>query len=222
VVRGVGPPSRAHPLTRVRGLARDGGPTVNDATGTRVVRWRRGWHGRRAGRWLPRSRETFLRVEGQSQWLLIQWLPREGYWVVAAGLVGASADATIYTCPRYQSDAMKRRVAMRPGDIIVPPISATSTHWPKLPAIRAFLHETSYEDKTPRQPGYMTVRNKVTTMEVTLYDVDGCCRLVVRGPTLDHALSLAEQLLGVEDAAWEPDRYLAEQAARNKPKKKGA
>jgi hypothetical protein len=195
---------------------------MSRALAVRDAHWVRGWHGRRARQWLPLRGERWLRVVGRTQWLLVQWLPREGYWVTSAGTVGTPDAVPIYTCPRYERDAVKRRQAMRPGDTVTPPIPATSTHWPKLPALREFLHATQYEDKTPRTPGYMTVRNRVTTMEVTVYDVDGCCRLVSRGPTLDHALSLIEQLLGVEDAPWEPDRYLADQAAKSRPRKKGA
>ncbi len=97
---------------------------------------------------------------------------------------------------------MKRRSPPTPGVVIVPAIPASSTLWPKLPATRAFLHDTQYEDNSPRTPGYLTVRNKVSSMEVTFYDPDSGCRLPVRGRTLDEALTLGEQLLGVEEAPW--------------------
>jgi hypothetical protein len=115
---------------------------------------------------------------------------------------------------------MKRRIAARPGDAVVPALPSASVHWPKLPALREFLTATKYDDGTPRTPGYVTVRNRVSTFEVTVYDVDGCCRLSSRAGKLDDALSLVEQLLGVEDAPWEPDRYLTEQAAKVPKKKK--
>lgn len=114
---------------------------------------------------------------------------------------------------------MKRRQAARPGDTVVPPLSSTSTLWPKLPAIREFITATEYEDKTPRTPGYITVRNRVTTFEVTMYDPDSGSRLSARAPTLDAALALVEQLLGVEDAPWEPDTYLQKLIAQNGKKK---
>lgn len=193
---------------------------MRDCYGHRQLKWRRGWCRRRVCRWLPRRGEVFIRVVGQSQWLIVQWLPREGYWVTSAGQVGAPPTETIYTSPRYQSDVMKRRQAARPGDTVVPALPSTSTLLPKLPALREFISATAYDDGTPRTPGYFTVRNRVTTYEVTVYDPDGAARLSGRAPTLDGALSLVEQLLGVEEAPWEPDRYLAEQAAKSRPKKR--
>ena len=115
---------------------------------------------------------------------------------------------------------MKRRQAARPGDTVLPALPSTSTHLPKLPALREFLSATKYDDDTPRTPGYVTVRNRVTTYEVTVYDPDSASRLSCRGPTLDAALALVEQLLGVEEAPWEPDNYLASQQTKSKPKKR--
>jgi hypothetical protein len=115
---------------------------------------------------------------------------------------------------------MKRRQAATPGGTIVPPLPSSSVHWPKLPALREFITATKYDDGSPRTPGYLTVRNRVTTFEITVYDPDGCCRLSARASTLDEALALTEKLLGVEEAPWEPDRYLQEQASRGAKKKR--
>lgn len=195
---------------------------MRDKYGTKVVQWHRGWHGKRVGQWLPRRGEKMLKIVGVKHWLRVQWLPREGYWVVSSGEVGMPDDKPFYFNPRYEGDAMKRRQAARPGDTVLPALSSASTHWPKLPAIREFISATKYDDGTPRTPGYVTVRNRLTTYEVTIYDPDGAARLSTRAPTLDAALSLMEQLLGVEEAPWEHDRYLADQQAKSKPRKKGA
>jgi len=118
---------------------------------------------------------------------------------------------------------MKRRQAAVPGQHVVPALPSSSTLWPKLPALREFITATTYDDGSARTPGYVTVRNRVTTFEVTVYDPDGAARLSARAPTLDGALSLVEQLLGVEEAPWEPDRYLQEQSAKlNKKSRKGS
>lgn len=195
---------------------------MRDPMGNKVMHWRRGWCAKKVGQWLPRSGEKMIRVVGPRHWLLVQWLPREGYWVVASGEVGKPYTQPFYFNPRYQGDAMKRRQAARPGDTVIPALPSASVHWPKLPAIREFISATKYDDGTPRTPGYITVRNRVTMYEVTMYDPDGAARICTRAPKLDDALSLMEQLLGVEDAPWEHDRYLAEQQAKQKPRKKGA
>jgi len=114
---------------------------------------------------------------------------------------------------------MKRRQAAVVGTTIVPPLPATSTLWPKLPALRAFLTETAYDDNTPRTPGYVTVRNRVTTFEVTVYDPDSGTRLAARGPDLDTALSLVEKLLTTDEAPWEPDNWLQSQLGKKSKKK---
>lgn len=93
----------------------------------------------------------------------------------------------------------------------MPPLPSTSTLLPKCPALREFISATVYDDGTPRTPGYVTFRNRVTTYEVTVYDPDSASRLCARGPDLDHTLNLLEKLLGAEEAPWEPDRYLQEQ-----------
>lgn len=192
---------------------------MQDAQGTRVVRPLNVWTRRRVCRWSPRRGERWLRLLLPRAWWLLQWLPREGWWITSAGEAGTPFDAPTYSSPRYQGDAMKRRQAAEPGKATVPPLPATSTHWPKLPTIREFITATSYDDGSARQPGYLTVRNRTTTMEVTLYDPDSGSRLVCRGPSLDEALVLAEKLLGAEEAPWEVDNYLQQQLAKSKKKK---
>lgn len=115
---------------------------------------------------------------------------------------------------------VKKRQPVEVGQAVIPAIPSASTLWPKLPAIREFVHATAYEDGSPRTPGYITIRNRATTMEVTCYDVDSGTRLSARGQTLDQALSLMEQLLGVEEAPWERDNYLADQLAKRAKKRR--
>lgn len=191
-------------------------------TGTKIVRWRGRWSHRRVGQRTPRGREVFLYILMRTQWHLVQWLPREGWWTVAAGLGSEPDGEPYYFAPRYQGDAMKRRLPAVPGTAVVPPLPSASTLLPKLPALREFITATKYEDNTPREPGYFTVRNRVTTFEVTVYDPDSASRISARGKTLDEALGLVEQLIGVEEAPWEPDAYLAQLAAKKRPRKKGA
>lgn len=102
----------------------------------------------------------------------------------------------------------------------MPPAPMTSVLLAKLPAIREFMSATQYDDGSPREPGYMTIRTWGTQWQVTVYDPDSGARMPVRAPELDKALLLVEQLLGVEEAPWEIDRYLSEQLAKKSKKKR--
>jgi len=114
---------------------------------------------------------------------------------------------------------MKRRAAPAESNPLTKALPALSVMLGKLPALREFITATSYDDGSPRQPGYFTFRNRTTTFEVTAYDVDAGLRLACRGEKIDDAFALLEQLLGVEDAPWEVDNYLMEQAKRRAKKK---
>lgn len=116
---------------------------------------------------------------------------------------------------------MKRRQPAVAGGTVLPALPSVSTLLAKLVNLRAFCSETSYDDGSPRQPGYFTFRNRVTVYEVTVYDPDSGTRLVVRGPDWDKTFLSVEQLLGAADAPWEMDKYLSEQLAK-RSRKKGA
>lgn len=115
---------------------------------------------------------------------------------------------------------MKRRTPPASEDAIIKPLPAASVMLAKLPTIREFLTATQYDDKTPREPGYVTLRNLGTTFEVTLYDPDAGLRLPCRGDTLDGVLALMEQLAGTEEAAWEVDRYLTQRKQERAKKRR--
>lgn len=87
------------------------------------------------------------------------------------------------------------------------------------PLLIEFISSTVYEDGSPREPGYATIRVRGTEWEVTLYDPDAGARLPVRGGTVDDALIAVEVAIGSEEVQWEQDRYLMEQLAK-RPKKK--
>ena len=117
---------------------------------------------------------------------------------------------------------MKRRQPVVNVGACAPALPATSVLLAKLPAIREFLSATAYDDGSPRVPGYLTLRNRGHSYELTLYDPDAGLRLPTRGPDLDKTLLLAEQLLGVEEAPWEVDNYLTEQLAKRAKRKRAS
>lgn len=78
---------------------------------------------------------------------------------------------------------------------------------------------TRYDDGDPRKPGWMTIKTMGSAWIVQVKDPDACLSLTATGQTLDDALSLADLLLGSEEAPWEPDHFLKRQGAPAKPKK---
>jgi len=151
---------------------------------------------------------------------VVHWRPYQGWWLVSSGRSGDDWYSPTFISPRPEVMTVKRRQPTDAVPIIAPALPSASVHWPKLVNIREFLTATKYDDGSARCPGYVTVRNRVTSFEVTLYDPDSASRLPARGPTLDQALSLAEQLLAADEAPWEHDAYLAEQLSRRTKKRK--
>lgn len=113
---------------------------------------------------------------------------------------------------------MKRRTPPAAG-LPALPLEDQSKVLHKFPLIREFLSSTAYEDQSPRQPGYFTLRNRGGSYEVTVYDPDAGLRCAVRAMTLDDVLAATELLLGAAEAPWETDRWLTEQLAKNRKKR---
>ncbi|OWY61056.1 hypothetical protein B7486_65850, partial [cyanobacterium TDX16] len=139
------------------------------------------------------------------RWYLYRWTPHVGWECYATGLKGQPVTEPTCTYATHKELAMKRRLTQVGSQVIQPALPAASVMLGKLPAVREFLTATEYEDKTARVPGYLTIRNRGVTFEVTIYDPDAGARLSARAAKLDDVLALIEQLLGVEEAPWEID-----------------
>lgn len=63
----------------------------------------------------------------------------------------------------------------------------------------------SYEDGSPRQPGYLGMWVQGSTWVVRLTDKDADATLTAEGRTLDEALDTLQLLLGSDAAPWEPN-----------------
>lgn len=196
-----------------------GGNTLRQFLGTRVLTWRPKSATRRGGQRLPRRGEKRLYVALRDVWLYLEWHAWKGYYPVALVDGSDPLHPTIehWGYPRERM-AIKRRSAA-PENMVLPALSSDSMIMKKIPLVMEFLTATAYADGLQRTPGYYTVRNRLVEFEATLYDPDGGVRLVVRHREYDRMWFAVEALLGAEDAPWEPDRYLMEQAAK-KPKKK--
>lgn len=169
--------------------------------------------------YLPKHRDVKLRIVRGEVVYHLTWRPREGYAVHGWGLVGTPvALHSRLTTPHDEDPRMKRRTPPAAG-LPALPLDDTSKVLLKFPLVREFLSATAYEDQTPRQPGYMTIRNRVGSYEITVYDPDAGLRCAARAMTLDDVLAATELLLGAKEAPWEVDRFLMEQVTKNKKKR---
>jgi hypothetical protein len=77
---------------------------------------------------------------------------------------------------------------------------------------------TQFDDKTPRKPGWFTIKTIGSAWCVEVKDPETCSRLVCIQQDLDDALALATALLDAEEAPWENDPWLAKSAGAAKKK----
>lgn len=185
----------------------------------RVLTWRARAAIRLRSQYLPQRATVKLVIQRGTRIYRVSWHPREGYTVTAWGVAGpprsAYHDAGMHPleCPR-----MMRRTPPAAG-LPALPLDSESKVLARLPLIREFLSATAYEDQSPRQPGYLTLKNRGGSYEITVYDPDAGLRCAVRAMTLDDVLAATELLLGTADAPWEVDRWLTDQLAKNRKKR---
>lgn len=168
---------------------------------------------------LPRSREKWLYTARHGRWILWHWRPRVGYVIRALGNGSVPGrDATYERTLGDEDVGFTKRVAA--GEKLpAPQLPQETKVLAKLPMLAAFVADVTYEDGSARTPGYFTMRNRVFTYEVTLYDPDAAQRVAVRDTTIDAVLAAANELLKAPDAPWEPDNYLQSQLPKNRKKK---
>ena len=85
-------------------------------------------------------------------------------------------------------------------------------------AIVAHCAVTQYDDGDPRKPGWFTVKTFGSAWQVEAKDPDTCMTLRVVQASLDDALGLMNLLLESEEAPWEVDTWLQQQASKLKKK----
>lgn len=77
---------------------------------------------------------------------------------------------------------------------------------------------TKYDDGDPRQPGWFTLRTQGRSWIIDVKDPDSATSFRVVATTLDEALETVQELLSSDQAPWEPDRYLKQQAPKKSKK----
>lgn len=198
-----------------------GGRDVRDSLGRVVVELRPpGCLPRRAARWL-RTREDWVMYLYRDRYVQCWWLPWVGMLPVSCGRRSSPQDDRVSDDYREVMMGLKKRDVCAKGGGARPALSAESKFLGKLPTLCEWLSATTYEDGSPRTPGYMWISNRGLGYEVTIFDPDGAVKLPCLGRTLDEALALAETHLRAEDAPWQEDQYLAQRRDQGR-KKKGA
>lgn len=122
-----------------------------------------------------------------------------------------------FTCYKDLLGMKKKKQAGQPADA-AHLAAMESGIFTKLHPLIAHVAATKYDDGDNRKPGWFTVKTMGSAWVVEIKDPDTCMRLVVVQQTLDDALILASVLLESEEAPWEPDPWLQQQASRNKKK----
>lgn len=77
---------------------------------------------------------------------------------------------------------------------------------------------TQYDDGEPRKPGWITIKTFGSAWQVEAKDPDSCLSLRVVENSLDEALQLLALLLESDEAPWELDTWLQQQALKMKKK----
>lgn len=75
-----------------------------------------------------------------------------------------------------------------------------------------------YDDGTPRKPGWVTIKTFGSAWQIEAKDPDSCLSLRVIENSLDEALQLLALLLESDEAPWEVDSWLQQQAMKLKKK----
>lgn len=179
--------------------------------GTRSACLTRGWRLPRFEKWYYLARGRYL--------ILLHWQPFHGVRIAAEYLRSQWPEASVRTTLEEYQMAIKKRDPMSGPRGAPQGPKGTSMILAKLPLLREFLSATQYDDGSTRTVGNMRVGSQGRLWEITLQDIDALARITVREEDLDKALLLAEQLLGMSEAPWETDRYLAERAASPRKKK---
>lgn len=168
---------------------------------------------------LPRFRERWFYSARAGRWVLWHWRPRVGYVVRALGIGPTPGESASYEWGLEVEEMAFKKRTDHGERLPAPQLPQDSKVLGKLTQLVAFISDVTYEDKSPRTPGYFTLRNRVFTYEITLYDPDAGVRVAVRHTTIDGALAAANELLLAPEAPWETDDYLTRQLAGKKKKK---
>lgn len=174
----------------------------------------------------PRKPRHWLGQAGGKVWLVVvngKWWNLTGrkgigMWCTALSVVGG--EEVVLDKPEVsRRKAMKKKKLDASSDVGVPHLAALeSVVLGKLHPIVAHCAVCQYDDGSPRKPGWVTVKTLGSAWVLEAKDPDSCAKLTVVQSTLDDALALLSVLLESDEAPWERDTWMVQQAAKTKKK----
>lgn len=180
---------------------------------------RKGGSRRRPRRWTPRAC-FILRVHFRGRVLESWYSPHRGFMPWRLLIPTGAGTQTIQHFTPVMETRMKQRkpqATQGGGPEHLAAVESNVLH--ALANIIAHCAVVRYEDGSPRQPGWVTVRTLGGAWQVTAKDPDAGCQLVSVANTVDDALAQLDLLLGADDAPWELDPWAKRQGAEKGKKK---
>lgn len=182
------------------------------------------WRGDRIGlgkkphNWAPK--EMFkLTVRWPGHALELWYRPRRGYRPHRLLRTVGGVEQEAVTFPLLDYRPMKRR---KLGETLATEYQhlapLESTVLSKLHNLVKHVAIVKYDDGTPRTPGTWMLKTMGIAYVVVVKDPDACAQLQCTGATVDDALSMADLLLGSEDAPWEVDSWALARQPKGKRK----
>lgn len=174
-------------------------------------------HRGRPSRWMPRAKCEFWVYLGRYKFLL-QSVPFKGICAVLrmyrAEFLVAGGEAI-----RWEYPSMKKRVAKGALEGDAKHLAAVeTTRFADLMSLVEHCAFRKYDDGDPREPGWFTIKTQGSAWVVQVKDPDAAVSFAAVAQTLDQALETAALMLACDEAPWEQDRFLAQQAAQKKKK----
>jgi len=174
------------------------------------------WTGRRPRRWLPRGKSFFYVLTPRWEFGM-RALSGRGICCVERWPRGTRLGALVAHAPRtWEYPDMKRPKTAAATDAVHIAALETEVFADLLPLVE-HMAVRRYEDGTPREPGWVTIKTAGAAWVVQVKDPESCCSFSAVGDTLDKALGTAALLLSCDEAPWEQDQWLQQsRAKRNK------
>jgi hypothetical protein len=174
----------------------------------RFIRGRRAQLGRRPRRWAPQV-PSYHSVGWPGRVLNLWYDPTRGFKPVDLFEVVQGRITQVHYFPRLEVEMKRVKIGATPSSGTAVHLAPVETEiLGKLPNVVAHCCVTRYEDGEPRRPGWITVKTMGAAWVIQCKDPDSCASLTATADTLDNALSLADLLLGAEEAPWENDPFL--------------
>lgn len=185
----------------------------NQLKSLRCVRFR--LHGRKPCRWLPRKKVYWF-VSFRNLEFHLCSIPRHGihvFGVTDRAEVTPSLYRPLIEFGRPSVAIRKRSETPKAGKHLA--AMETELFRTLLPLSEHCSHR-EYEDGSPREPGWFTIKTNGAAWCIQVKDPDTACSFTAVGDTIDKALETAALLLACDEAPWEPDTWLAQAKAKKK------